>query len=75
MEMKVKRREWVKTAAIIFLAVWLVVELCRVVGEYLRTIRREIALPTFSQDRRVRRPYGSSETGVEVVGLDVRLVD
>lgn len=30
--------------AIIFLAVWLVVELCRVVGEYLRTIRRELAV-------------------------------
>jgi len=30
--------------AIIFLAVWLVVELCRVVGEYLRNIRREIAV-------------------------------
>ena len=30
--------------AIIFLAVWLVVELCRVVGEYLRNIGREIAV-------------------------------
>jgi len=30
--------------AIIFLAVWLVAELCRMVGEYLRDIRREIAV-------------------------------
>ena len=32
------------TYAMVLLAVWLVVELCKWVGEYLRSIRREIAV-------------------------------